>query len=249
MSRNLIFNNALVLHIRPFGEANREALFLTAEEGVVSAAVFGGPKSKLRASASPFHQGVLYLYHNPVKDSRKVVDFDVKTWRPSLREDFGRVRAASVVSSAVLATHAGGGDWGRALELAAESLSALETADENVCTRVFVHFLWNWLDFIGEKPSLSCCAVCGSPLEDGAAFSHFERAFLCPVCAGDARNMERGSLVLGAGAHRWLQVTENLSPSQLARWGLDAVSLSQARAVVTSMTALVIGKKFDIWDF
>ncbi|MDR0785700.1 MAG: DNA repair protein RecO C-terminal domain-containing protein [Treponema sp.] len=247
MSRNLIFNNALVLRVRPFGEANREAAFLTAEEGVVNAAVFGGPKSKLRAAVSPFHQGVLYLYYNPVKDSRKAVDFDVKIWRPGLRENFGRAMAAGAVSGTVSATHAGGGDWSRSLELASDSLSALETADEGACARIFVHFLWNWLDLIGEKPSLSHCAVCGLTLENGAVFSPWERALVCPACGDNTRSAV--SLVLGPGAYRWLSVTENLPPSQLGRWSLDAVSLAQARTVVTGMMALVMGKRLNIWDF
>jgi DNA repair protein RecO (recombination protein O) len=233
MVRNLIFNNALVLRVRPFGESNREALFLTAEEGIVSATVFGGAKSKLRAAISPFHQGVLYLYHNPVKDSRKVVDFDVKAWRPGLRESFDRATTGAAISGMVLETHAGGGEWARALEIASSSLTALETADEGVCVLIFVHFLWNWLGLIGEKPSLSHCAVCGSPFEKGAVFSPLEQTLLCPACA--ERAMEGGALVLGTGARRWLLVTENMPPSQLARWSLDAISLAQARAVVTGM--------------
>jgi DNA repair protein RecO (recombination protein O) len=247
MSRNLIFNNALILRVRSFGESNREALFLTAEEGVVSATVFGGAKSKLRAAISPFHQGVLYLYHNPVKDSRKVIDFDVKAWRPGLRESFDRATAGAAVSGTVSATHAGGGDWAWALELASASLTALETADEGVCAQVFVHFLWNWLGLIGEKPSLSHCAVCRSPFEKGAVFSPLEQALICPACA--ERAMAGDSFVLGAGARRWLLVTEDMPPSQLARWSLDTVSFAQARAVVTGMLTLAIGKRLSIWDF
>ncbi|MDR1466459.1 MAG: recombination protein O N-terminal domain-containing protein [Treponema sp.] len=248
MSRDIVFNNALVLHIRPFGEDNREALFLTAEEGILSGVVFGGPKSKLRAAVSPFHQGILYLYHNPIKDSRKVADFDVKTWRPGLREDLVRVRAASAVCGTAAATYAGGGDWMRSLGLVSASLSALETADKGLCARIFAHFLWNWLGLIGERPSLSHCAVCGLVLESGAVFAPSERALICPACAGDwTRDAE--SLVLGSGAHRWLLATENLPPSQLMRWSLDGVSLSQAHAVVTSMTALVVGKRLNVWDF
>ncbi|MDR0411796.1 MAG: recombination protein O N-terminal domain-containing protein [Treponema sp.] len=249
MSRNLVFNNALVLRVRPFGEANREAVFLTTEEGIVNVVVFGGPRSKLRAAISPFHQGNLYLYLNPMKDSRKAVDFDVKIWRPGLREDFGRAMAAGAVSGTVSATHAGGGDWARALELASASLTALETADESACIRVFIHFLWNWLGLIGEKPSLSHCAVCGLTFENSAVFSFLEQALVCPVCRESAWRTESGSLVLGPGARRWLSVTENLPPSQLGRWTLDMVSLVQARAVVTGMMALTIEKRLNIWDF
>ncbi|MDR2484736.1 MAG: recombination protein O N-terminal domain-containing protein, partial [Treponema sp.] len=54
MARSFTYS-ALVLRVRPVGESNREAWFLTPEEGVLKAAVFGGPKSKLRAHIAPFH--------------------------------------------------------------------------------------------------------------------------------------------------------------------------------------------------
>jgi DNA repair protein RecO (recombination protein O) len=249
MSRNLIFNNALVLRVRPFGEANREASFLTEEEGIVNAAIFGGPKSKFRATVSPFHQGTLYLYHDPVKDSRKVTDFDVKLWRPGLREGFNRAMAAGAVNDTVSATYAGGGNWAIALELTSNYLDALETADESACMRIFVHFLWSWLGLIGEKPSLSRCAVCGASLENGAVFIPLDQALICPACENKARRVDGNSLFLGPGAHRWLSVTENLHPSKLGRWNLDAISLMQARSVVTCVMAGVLGDTLNSWGF
>ncbi|MDR2104051.1 MAG: recombination protein O N-terminal domain-containing protein, partial [Treponema sp.] len=81
MNRSFTYS-ALVLRVRSSGESNREAFFLTAEEGLIRATVFGGPKSKLRSHVAPFHRGTLWVYHDPIRDSRKVTDFDVQSWRP-----------------------------------------------------------------------------------------------------------------------------------------------------------------------
>jgi DNA repair protein RecO (recombination protein O) len=54
MSRSFTFP-ALCLRVRPSGESNREAWFLSGEEGIVKVTVFGGPKSRLRSQAAAFN--------------------------------------------------------------------------------------------------------------------------------------------------------------------------------------------------
>lgn len=146
---------ALVLHVRAFGESNREAVFLTAASGIVRAAVYGGPKSKLRAFVSPFHSGTLYLYHDPVRGSFKVTDFDVGAWRPGLRENYERTMAACAISEAILAGHGGGGNSEEALELAEACLDALEAASGEAIERALVFFLWHWSGRLGVRPDFS----------------------------------------------------------------------------------------------
>ncbi|MDR1100566.1 MAG: recombination protein O N-terminal domain-containing protein, partial [Treponema sp.] len=109
---------ALVLRTRPSGESNREAWFLTAEEGLLRATVFGGPRSRLRAHVAPFHSGPLWIYHDPVRDSRKITDFDVLCWRPGIREQYERTMAADALAETILNSHGGGGNWKTAFALA-----------------------------------------------------------------------------------------------------------------------------------
>jgi DNA repair protein RecO (recombination protein O) len=153
---------ALVLRTRPSGESNREAWFLTAEEGIIRATVFGGPKSRLRAHVAPFHSGPLWFYHDPVRDSRKVTDFDVQSWRPGIREQYDRTMAADALAETILASHGGGGNWETAFTLAGGTLDALETADDRQCLPALLHFFWNWLDILGLRPETL------PPLDPGA---------------------------------------------------------------------------------
>ena len=156
MSRNLSYT-ALVLRLKTSGESNREAWFLSAEEGVIRATVFGGPKSRLRAHVAPFHQGKLWIYRNPMRDSRKVSDFDVHSWRPGIRELYERFSVAEALAETILASHGGGGAWPRALKLAGSVLDALEEADAATCSHLGARFLWEWTGILGLRPELAAC--------------------------------------------------------------------------------------------
>jgi DNA repair protein RecO (recombination protein O) len=231
--------------VRPIGESNREAFFLTAENGIVRATIFGGPKSKLRSCISPFHQGTLWVYHDTVKDFMKVTDFDVKQWRLGLRELYERSMAAAALVDTVTASHAGGGNWAAALERAGRTLDALDSADEPMVQRVFYHFLWNWIDLIGEKPSLRGCSLCDSSFGGGAVlYAPVEGAFLCPSC-GEGRQ----GILLGIGARKWLAAVENLPPAALNRWSLDTGSLAQVRSVTVALMAGLLGRRLESWNW
>ncbi|GHU60877.1 hypothetical protein FACS189445_1610 [Spirochaetia bacterium] len=147
--------SALILRVRPSGESNREAWMLTHEEGILRATVFGGPRSRLRAHVEPYHGGKVWIYRDPVRDSRKITDFDVLSWKPGIRECYERSAAAAAIAETILAGYGGGGSWEYAFNLAEASFGALETADEPCCARIFIHFLWHWAEILGIRPDLN----------------------------------------------------------------------------------------------
>ncbi|MDR3325219.1 MAG: recombination protein O N-terminal domain-containing protein [Spirochaetaceae bacterium] len=149
-----ITSAALTLRVRSSGESNREAFFLTAEMGIIRATVYGGPKSRLRSHVSPFHSGALYLYHDPVRDTYKVSDFDVANWHPGIRESYERTVNAGAICEAILAGHGGGSDWNEALRRANLSFDALDGADAGCARRIALHFLWNWAELLGVRPDM-----------------------------------------------------------------------------------------------
>ncbi|MDR3341922.1 MAG: recombination protein O N-terminal domain-containing protein [Treponema sp.] len=246
--------SALILRVRPSGESNREVWFLTAEEGILRATVFGGPKSKLRSHAAPFHQGTLWMYRDPVKNSQKVIDFDVRSWRPGLRERYERVATASAVAETILASHGGGGNWSEALTLAHRVLDALNGADEPCCVRILIYFLWNWAMLLGLRHDVNHCASCACevPGDKVLWFSKRESALLCPSCVevshGPAAEAGGGAVLpIGPGSRRWLAAVEDLDPSLLARYTLDNLSLGQAKALVTGILAGSLGRRLGTW--
>jgi DNA repair protein RecO (recombination protein O) len=220
---------ALVLRVRSAGE-NREASFLTAEEGILRATVFGGPKSKLRSHVSPFNSGTVWLYRDPAKDFRKVSDFDVAAWRPGLRELYERSDAASRIAAAILKSSGSGGAWGEAFSLACESLDALESADELCCERLVIRFLWKWAGLLGEQPALDRCSACAceAPPDSLLWFKKGE-GFLCADCGGQS------GIPAGGGARRWLAAVEKRPASEVQRTGLDGESLREAKALARAL--------------
>jgi DNA repair protein RecO (recombination protein O) len=212
--------SALILRVRPSGEANRDAWILTAEEGLVRATVFGGPKSKLRAHVAPYHRGKLWIYRDPVRDSRKITDFDVQSWKPGIRESYERSAAAAAIAETILAAYGGGGPWEEALDLADAALGALETADPGGCERAFIYFLWKWAGILGIQPTL-----------------------------GETEDDDPGSGALGPGARAWLAAALNLPLPQMARSAMDGASARQARLFVTRIVGNALGKRLGTWDF
>jgi DNA repair protein RecO (recombination protein O) len=258
MARTCTYS-ALILRVRSSGESNRDLWFLTAEEGILRATLFGGPKSKLRAYAAPFHRGTIWIYHDPVRDSRKVTDFDVTAWRPGIRERYERSAAASAVAETILAAHGGGGEWREALGLADRTLDALEGADESLCQEILLRFLWDWAEVLGCRPELFRCGSCACefPADGVSWYVRREGILLCPACsgrgpetrgAGDAEGgsrRENPGLPLGPGARRWLLTAD---PPSLTNRAPDAASLAQAKALVTDILAGLFGRRLASWD-
>jgi DNA repair protein RecO (recombination protein O) len=225
---------ALVLRVRPSGE-HREAEFLSSEEGLVRATVFGGPKSHLRSHVAPFHSGTLWMYRDPVKDTRRVNDFDVSAWRPGLRELYERAGAAAEIAGIVLKSRGGGGAFARAAELVRESLDALENADEGRCPRLLAGFMWNWAGLLGQRPSLERCSSCAcEPAGDEVLWFIRGEGLLCGSCARRAAGWEHDAgLALGPGARRWLRAVEG--GASISRVSLDGPSLAEAGALVRAV--------------
>ncbi|GHU13938.1 recombinase RecO [Spirochaetia bacterium] len=249
MNRTAVYN-ALALRVRPSGE-HREAVFLTGEDGIVRATVFGGPKSRFRSHVAPFNSGRLWIYRDPAKDTRKVSDFDVQSWRPGLRELYERSEAANEMAALVLKSYAAGGEplsesteqggaFAGALDLALSTLDALENADEACCRRLVIRFMWIWAGLLGMRPDPEHCSSCAcEAAADGLLWFIRGEGLLCQDCL---RRVEtRGGraadygLPLGPGARRWFLAVENRPAADIVRISLDTESLAEARALTDAL--------------
>ena len=256
--RNFTYT-ALTLRVKASGESNRESWFLTSGEGVLRATVFGGPKSRMRALVTPFHSGRLLVYHDPVRDSRKVSDFDVLSYRMGIRELWERTMAANAVAETILASHGGGGSWEQALSLAESVLDALDGANADTCSRLGVFFLWHWAEILGLRPDLGFCAVCGKDVgrsrtsersrSNESADTLWYSAAKDGLCCDNCRKIDAGSwLRVDPGARLWLARVETLSAEDVERVSLDVPSFEQARSLSIAILAEALGKTLPTWD-
>lgn len=237
--------SALTLRVRQSGESNREAWFLTAGEGLVKATVFGGARSRLRSQVAPYHEGRLIVYHNPVKDYRKVTDFEVQSWRPGIRELWERTAAAGALAETILFSHGGGGNWPEALKLAGTVLDILSGASTGACPRIIIYFLWHWIQILGIKPELSHCALCNKIQNEAFLwYSGRKEAIFCEKC----RSEQGLTLRIGPGSRQWLANIEKIPPEALETYPVDALSLDQAKALSTAILENALGKRLATWD-
>jgi DNA repair protein RecO (recombination protein O) len=206
---------------------------------------------------SPFNEGTLYLYYDPVRDRSKVSDFDVNAWRLGLRELYERAVYADALSETALLSLGGGGgangSFDDALHILASGLDALENADAKGVSRVWIEFLWSWSRLLGERPELDACAACGKavPREEAMHFDAREGVLVCAECAAESRaeqNVEKSGFLVSPGARAWLRAVERLPPAQRSRVSADRVSLAQARGLAEAVVALAIGRRPATWD-
>jgi DNA repair protein RecO (recombination protein O) len=164
--------------------------------------------------------------------------------------------SAGAVAETILSSHGGGGDWVGALKLAADTLDTLESANEELCARLLIHFLWRWAGFLGIQPHLEHCAACGKDAcvfdacvkdtNDSALwFSTREDAVFCANCATE----QSGLLQLNPGSRRWLSEVSTLESAQVHRYSMDNKSFNEAKSLTTAVLTGAIGKRLNSWDW
>lgn len=179
---------ALVLSLADFGEAHRNARLLVHQDGqcvLISAAVFGGPRSKLRGLVSLYQSGRVWCYTNPIKNTHKITDFSVSAYRMELRESLLRTWAAALCSELVLKMN-GVADW----RTVNAFLDGLCVSDDDGCKRGVLRFLWRMLDYSGIAPDITVCGRCGCPfptdsrrsLDFSAAYNPLDDELECDAC-------------------------------------------------------------------
>lgn len=156
-------SEAIVLSVKNFGEGHRNAVLLLPETDhsckLMEAAVFGGPKSRLRGLVSPYQSGTVWIYSNPAKNSHKITDFKVSDYRAGLRENLTRLWCASF--AAELAIHFKGNiGW----DLFNFFLTGIASSSEAGCKTALLRFLWRTIIFSGLAPDTECCCRCGTKI-------------------------------------------------------------------------------------
>jgi len=235
MSRNETCN-AIVLRSYPIGEIHMGLTLFTEESGLLQAIAHGAnsKRGKLRGLTNPFCYGTAFLYHDPVKKSTKVGDFDVQNFFIGLRENVRRYYTASLWAEVVLKSF-GGGESARPLfALFVSSLSLLDAATEEMIPVTSVQFLARYLALVGHLPDTSECGSCGRPLtaagsadDRPVSYSGARELFLCDRCAGSGR------LQLPAAALAYLE--KSLGYRSIA----EAVRVPVDSAAVGALTPLL----------
>ena len=102
-----VSTSAIVIRRERMGESHKDLVLLTADLGLVRATAYGAWKmhSTLRTGSEPFAHSLARLYHDPVRNTYKVTDLEVRESFDGLRADLGRIEAASLWAEVVLEVH------------------------------------------------------------------------------------------------------------------------------------------------
>ena len=225
-----------MLSASAFGEANREVAALTEERGLVRAAVFGGPKSRLRAAAAPYNSGRMWFYTDPVKKTTKVTDFDVQKWREGIRESLVKTWCAALCAEVVLRSQ-GVADW----RLVNDFLDGINLSVDNACEPALIRFLWRVIAAAGLRVDIENCARCGQAAGAGDTLWYipFEDGCACGECASkNERTFE-----LSAESRLYLLAAESPNMKAARALALSAAALGALRGFLFFLTEKMIGGK------
>lgn len=217
---------ATVISIKPSGKNNSSVTFLSQEEGIVYATMYGGFKSKMKSLVSPWNTGTAY-FSVTAAGNYKISDFDVKNYHLSFRENLLKFWAASLAAEIALKTKCAGSPQ-KCWALTNGFLDGLELCKENdQCTAGLIRFLWRYLALLGIQPESSVCCCCGKKIQDGAFFNFAENGFLCRNCA-----QSKNPLEIPQNGIEYLSAVSVLSPKEARKIPLSRESVSAVKQLV-----------------
>ncbi len=202
----------LILSARTFGESNRLITVLSPERGIFNAVQYGGKKSRLRSMVQIFHSGKMWIYEDAVKEQIKITDFDVTSYRPSLRESLLKNWAASVAMEIILKTNCADENE-KSWILANGFLDGLNFVKEDETKIALLRFIWRYLNLLGLQADTTKCCICHSPLTTIGIYSKFESSFVCSDCS-DASSGEQSLFALSGESLRFLEAVKNKSSKE-----------------------------------
>lgn len=185
-----VSSDAIVLRSVDFSESSLVLTLLTREYGKIHAIAKGARRLK-----NPFESALDLLAQINVSFIRKsgeVLDLLTEAklqarFRPD-RTTIQALNAGYYLAELLDLTTADGDPMPELYDLAAETLNRYQRDDRTADAREY--FEWNFLDLIGQKPSIRLCANCGARLEletlrdrgNWILLSFLDGGVICPAC-------------------------------------------------------------------
>ena len=215
---------AIVIHRGRTGESHKGLVLLAEGLGLVHATAYGAWKmhSSLRLGSEPFVHSLARLYHDPVKNTWKVTDLEVRESFEGLRTDLERMEAASLWAEVVLKSLAAGETSSGLFRLLLACLRVLESGGVDRAAYATTQFLWRFLDLAGYRPDPRACERCGRSFREseGAFWLGATGTLACAACAGGS------GFAISAGARRYLEATRDMDLGAALAVSLDPASLA-----------------------
>lgn len=227
----------IILSVKDYGENNRIAQILSPDEGIFSAIIYGGPKSRLRSLVQPFSSGIVYIYRDESKNSIKLTDFDAKKTPLSLRENIFKAFAASLACEIVYKTKYAG-DSENAFILLTALIDGTDKVEESEARLGLIRFLWRYLGLLGVQPDVLFCHECKCKLIERRGISYFnsrENTFYCRDCIPYNDIQNPLNFPVDEYGITYLTAINELPPRQVREILIPSESANQLKQIVFHM--------------
>lgn len=238
-------SEALVLSLKTFGEGHRNALLLLPDTEhsckLVDAAVFGGPKSKLRSMVIPYHTGEVWIYSNPIKNSNKISDFKVSDYRIGLSDNLTRIWCAAFAAELAVKLK-GNIDW----QIINSFLTGIAVSSESECRKALLRFLWRVISLSGLAPDMEHCCRCGIRIsapsygEKNFYFVPHEDSCVCNSCL----DKHEPVFPLSGESLLYLFAVQNLIPKISRELNLSDQAYAELKEFLFYLIRLAAGSNF-----
>lgn len=230
---------ALVLNLKPLGENNSSVTLLTADQGIVYATLYGGPKSKMRSLVSQWNSGNIWLYENQEKNQIKISDFEVVNYHSSFSQNLFKMYAASLAAELAIKTRCGGSNQ-QCFTLVKGFLDGMELSNEEQSRVGLLRFLWRFLELLGLQPQAHCCSSCGKSFletrfapNDISYYNSIDNSFVCSDCiSGFGNESSNLTINIKTSAVQYLAAVSVLSPSEARKLQIDKEAFDQMKQII-----------------
>lgn len=239
MGKSIVVNGTII-QVHPLGEKNFLLQILTIERGIISATLYGGPKSRLKSLASEWNGGILYLSEEKNGNFLKLNDFDVKKYHETFRTDIFKMWAASLAAEIAIKTKCADSPE-ECYEIFSGFIDGLELCQtKEAGQKGLIRFLWRYLKILGLQPDASSCSQCGTSFfarnlssnnieynRDGANYLPMENSFVCTNCI-----QENTPFFLDIDAIQYLGAVSSLKPAQARIFPLSKQGAGQLKELL-----------------
>lgn len=171
------------------------------EEGSLVRAVAKGARKPKSSFASRLELGnSVELLCAPSRGLAIVQECRLKSARLGLRSDYDKLICAEAALE--LLSKCAQEDLPQPKLLAASEagLDCLAEVPAEKATAILAAIFLKTLAFVGLRPELRCCVLCGAPLENPVRFSDFDGGTVCPDCARETQTRAFAPAVLPTAA-------------------------------------------------
>lgn len=223
----------IILSIKETGESNKSVTYLSPETGINTAILYGGAKSKLRSLVQPFNSGILYIYEDSAKNSKKITDFDVKHSPITFSQNLYKIWASNLAIEIILKTKCAGDNENSFILLKA-LIIGLDATQENEARLGTIRFLWRYIGLLGVQPEVHECKSCQTSLLRKEGDLHYIlnlNGFICPDCLYAYKEQTLG-LIADKDSLTYLASINELPPSTVRKLTLTASCAYKLKTIV-----------------